>query len=178
MTGRVRVIRSRWWAEVLRVVGVACFAFLLTALWFGVFRDFNAPSLPGGLFLVAFGAFNLLVALMLIATFGLRVEVSSEGFRVASLLTRREFYWSEMVDIRPFPNFRLPGWHVQFRVDGSINGRRSLRGLGMARHYIPAGLEMGGIELAAYLNRRWKAWQRRQPVQALASSDNSSMLLR
>ena len=162
MTGRVRVIRSRWWAEVLRAVGLACFAFLLTVLWFGVFRDFRAPSLPGGLFLLAFGAFNLLAALMLIATFGLRVEVSSEGFRVASLLTRREFYWSEMVDIRPFPNFRLPGWHVQFRVDGSINGRRSLRGLGMARHYIPAGLEMGGIELAAYLNRRWKTWQRRQ----------------
>ena len=178
MTGRVRVIRSRWWAEVFRAIGLACFAFLLTALWFGVFRDFTAPSLPGGLFLVAFGGFNLLAALMLIATFGLRVEVSSEGLRVASLLTRREFHWSEMVDIRPFPNFRLPGWHVQFRVDGSINGRRSLRGLGMARHYIPMGLEMGGIELSAYLTRRWKDWQRRQAQAPLAPADEAPMLLR
>ncbi len=42
MTGRVRVIRSRWWAEVLRAVGIACFAFLLAALWFGMFREFGA----------------------------------------------------------------------------------------------------------------------------------------
>lgn len=178
MTGRVRVICSRWWAEVFRAFGLACFAFLLTALWFGVFHDFTARSLLGGLFFVAFGAFNLLAALMLIATFALRVEVSSEGFRVASLLTRRDFYWSEMVDIRPFPNFRLPGWHVQFQVDGSLNPRRSWRGLGLARHYIPMGLDMGGIELSAYLSRRWKTWQRRQAREPLAPADEAPMLLR
>lgn len=161
MNSRATKIYSRWWTVPVRLVTAAICGMLLYAVYYGVSSTAEPIGVGGWVALLMFcGSVTMGLAGSLLGL-NSRLEIDRDGFSILGLVGRRHFAWSEIVEIGFMSNYKVPGYHVAIRVDGSRNPKVHPLAFWNSTYRVPPGMEMGGIELSRYLARRWRQWQRR-----------------
>ena len=161
------VIRRRWWANVAMLIVLAVFPVLCVVM---AMAAFEILSQAGGwwkapLLLAGSGVMGLAVVITLNALFAYRVELDARSLRIIGNFYTHDLTWQEITRIYKRHNYRAPGYHVGIEVDGSNLPRRHWCNLWFAGYYIHPGMEKGGIELTAYLQRKRREYRKREAEQ-------------
>ncbi|RNJ62947.1 MAG: hypothetical protein EDM03_00405 [Porphyrobacter sp. IPPAS B-1204] len=168
MSGKVTIIRMRWWGHLL---------FILPLLFLppiGVVMGSAGIDLlddPGGwwkapILMAGAGVSLLAGVLMLNVLFTYRLEIESSSLRLVGNLWTHDISWEEITRISKRHNPKSIGSHVLIEVDGSRLPRRHWHRLWIAGYQIPAPMEKGPTELTAYLKRKRREALARQQTEA------------
>ena len=163
MSGKVIVIRRRWWADLISLILVPGVTTLSGAMgWAGV-RILGKPDgwWAGPMLLLGSSLFMLAAVIALNALFTYRVELNARGLRIIGNLYTHDLTWKEITLIHRRHNFRVPGYHVGIEVDGSNLPRRHWCNLWAKGYFIHPGMEKGGTALTAYLMRKRREYLKR-----------------
>lgn len=156
MSGKITVIRMRWWGHGLVLFSLIVLTLLGTAMGIAGLDLLRAPGESWkGVFLLGSAAFFLLIGVMLLdLLFTYRLEVDRRGLRIIGNFWRREFVWEEVTRMTVRPNPRGIGYHVLIEVDGTHLPRRHWSRLWLAGYQLPTPMEKGPRALAAFLKRK------------------------
>ncbi len=121
MSGKVTVIKMRWWGHFAAICIVAGFGTLAAAMgWAGI----GLLAAPDGswkglllIFSAAFMLFPVLVHLNVLFTY--RLEIGAMGLHMVGNFWTHHFTWQEITRISKRLNYRALGYHVLIEVDGS-----------------------------------------------------------
>ena len=170
MSGKVTVIRMRWWGHLLFVLPLLILPPIGIAMGSA---GFDLLDEPGGWWrapILIAGAIVFIAAGVLMLNFLLtyRLEIDSRSVRLVGNLWTHDISWQEITCISKRHNPRSFGYHVLIEVDGSRLPRRHWHRLWVAGYQIPAPMEKGAAELVAYLNRKRRDYLKRQRAEASA----------
>ncbi|OZA92335.1 MAG: hypothetical protein B7X57_08465 [Erythrobacter sp. 34-65-8] len=170
MSGKVTVIRMRWWGHLLFVFPLLFLPPIGVAMGSAGIDLLNEPGgwWKGPIIIAGAGVFLFAGVLMLNLLFTFRLEIDSRSLRLVGNLWTHDISWREITRISKVHNPRGIGYHVLIEVDGSRLPRRHWHRLWLAGYQIPTPMDKHPTELAAYLKRKWREALRRQQAEASA----------
>ncbi len=167
------VVHRRWWASAITLAVVPVLATLACGIiYMLLFFDpvppgFGHPRNEWPFALLSIKGFKLILGRLAMVVFaviaaigsligidrslGYRVIIDANGIIIHGVLFQRRFAWREITGFDARTNYRLPGYHASFKVDGSHHPRRHWSSLWFGYYDIPPLMQFGGKELTALL---------------------------
>lgn len=156
MSGKVTVIRMRWWGHLLVILPLLIASVMGVVIGAAGVDLLHEPTgwWQGLVLLAGAGVFLLSGVLALNLMFTYRLEIDDRSVRLVGNLWVHDISWQEITRISKRPNPKGVGHHVLIEVDGSRLPRRHWHRLWVPGYQVPTPMEKGPEELAAYLKRK------------------------